>query len=502
MKKVLLFLIPLFALSSCNDDVLLPEGLSDNESQVAVEATANGLISMIESCADANVTIGKLAVSDVNNINGIQIHYVNSKSYDEAAYKRAYDEGHYFLVSEHNANALNTALGREFSVGFNSNNVNSLGRFSKLMASESIDEWSEPVILSCDSTQIECVVSDVDCEHYLLFNKDSMIVLDVPMYDELPTGMTDAVTYFFNQSSAPKSRATEQDQLVAARLMRTITKKYTYYYDGYKIFSNQQAVTVNYTVSNCYSFDEDCDYYMLEQEVILFNGELKPHKGTVRLSDGTPVSSSTTFEGYIGYSRGATLKATFGVDKDSKLGSANNNKYLLLNTSPATTQGSVSTSEGVNLSLSGSFGLSSNGPNGSITSGVTFASSRTMCIPDVTVTNNCGTIKGKHDNRYTEWKFEIAWPYSRFKLFSGGNNWKIDEVPTVGKTTCELYTSNIWAIKNPKDGYNPVIGVAVSANTGMSGGSWLFGRTGIDFQQEIQNEEWMTIQFSQPYRGN
>lgn len=502
MKKFLLFLIPLFVLSACNDDVMLSEDIANNEPQVAIEATANGLISMIESCADADITIGGLKASYINNSKGIQVHYVNANIYDDATYKQAYDKGHYFLVSEDNVAALNKVLGREFSVGINSPKVNCVRLFSNLMESEAVDEMPKPIKLSCDSTQLECEVTDVVCDHYLLFNKDAMIVLDVPMYDSLPNGMTDAVAHFFNENRTPKSRTTGSDQLVAAKLMRTLTKNYTYYYKGYKLFSNKQSVTVNYTVSNCYSFDEDCDYYMLEQEVILFNGELNPQKGTIRLPDGTPISCATTFEGYLGYSRGATLKATFGAENISKLGVADDKRYTLLQMSPSTTQGSVSTSAGVNLSLSGSFGLSDSGPSGSISTGVTFTSSRTMNIPDVTVTNKCGTLKDGHDNRYAEWKFEIAWPYSRFKLFSGGNSWKIDEVSQIGKSTCELYASNIWVVHNPKKGYNPIIGVAVSSNTGMTGGSWLWGKTGIDFQQEIQNEEWMTITFPQPYRGN
>lgn len=487
----------------CSDDDNIENATSEViKSNVVEDINITELLTMLEGTPNIYVTETTLTEADANATNDVHnVHYFGTGTdveIDKALYRKAFENGHYFLVSDRNLKALNEILGHEPSVevldisDYEDNRVKNtfissipLNRPESLM--ELTDEELENIEYDSDTTHIEVTVDIPDSDHFLLFNRNMEMVIAIPVDGHLPQltieAMKDAI--YKHQDDIPQTRASGMNLLASEPKLFSWEANFNYVVDGKTIHANKQRITASYIINSCYSYDSNRDYYMVQQEVTMYNAQLQTFKKKIEDLDG-----KHDFYVYAGFSHGAFLKAVLGVNNYYDLGTPDNSKFHLLQTSPATTTGSTTVQTGISYSIGGSIGLSSSGPSAEISGGVTFEDSRTMTIPDVSVKNVCGSAAdGKvDDDRYTEWQFEIAWPYGHGDYWNTGHcRWQIDDVAGIGKTTAVYKASHLWAVDNPKENFKRIIGVGIEAK-----GGWKAGRKTWDSSWE----EWWGLSSS------
>ncbi|MDR1723105.1 MAG: hypothetical protein LBR84_04095, partial [Tannerella sp.] len=169
----------------------------------------------------------------------------------------------------------------------------------------------------------------------------------------------------------------------------------SYNIDGY---TATQLVEENYTITAVYSYAEDRDFYMVEQEINTINSQLDYKREVKHEYDGDDWLVSVNF------SHGVIPKATLNL-KD-------NSVVHLSQASPNTTTGSSSFTSGVSYNISGNVGFSMSGPTGGFTGGVMISNTHTTSIPDVMVTKKTIDDGGGQaaNNGYVCWDYEIALP--------------------------------------------------------------------------------------------
>lgn len=471
----------------CSDDESL---MTENvECEIIEDVGIRELLSTLESTQGIYVTENTLTYEDAHATNDVHnVHYFGSGTdevVDKSLYQAAYENGHYFFVSERNVDELSEILEDDFSVDITitpkSSNVDTFGfhvestplNFPEDPYDATDNEW-DGIIFEHDSTLVGVDVVEVipESDHYLLFNKNMEMMVAVPIYNHIPhmtvEAMADAIYKY--QDDAPESRATTLP--ASDPVLFTWTREYNYSMAGKTIHTNSQTITAAYSVSGCYSYSANRDYYMLQQEVTTYNAQLATYRGKVK-----DFYNGKDFYVYAGYASDLDMIATLG-DAYWNLENPDNNKYHLIQTSPQTTTGSASVTTGISYNIGGEVGLSTSGPSAGLSSGITFSDSRTMNIPDVEVSNYCfsGNDGKRNDARYTHWKFEIADPYSHSDYFNTGHcRWQIDDVVKIGKTTATYMASHIWAVDDPKNNFDPKITVTVNSYCGMAAGcqDWL-----------------------------
>lgn len=480
-----------FVTVGCQDDDN-SEGTTTEivNSNVVEDVDVSELLAMLEATPNIYVTETTLTEADANATNDVHnVHYYGtgtSTEIDKTLYRKAFENGHFFLVSDRNVEALNNILGHESSVevvdipDYEDNKIlNSYASASPLSWPENpedlTDEEWDDIEYDSDTAHVEIKVDIPDSDHYLLFNKNMEMVIAIPVSGHLThltiEAMKDAI--YEHQDDSPQTRASGLNLLVSEPKLFSWEANFNYVVDGKTIHTNKQRITASYTISSCYSYDSDRDYYMLQQEIAMYNAQLQTFKKKIKDLDG-----DHDFYVYAGFSQGAFLKAVLGAENYNKLGTANNSKYHLIQTSPETTTGSTTVQTGINYNIGGNIGLAPSGPSMGITGGATFIDTRTMSIPDVSVKNVCGSAAdGKvDDDRYTEWQFEIAWPNGHSDYWNKGHcRWQIDDVAGTGKTTAVYKASHLWAVDKPKENFNPIIGVGIEAKTGWKAGrqTWI-----------------------------
>lgn len=510
MKKVLFYLIPLFVLSACNDDDILNDVAPETNDVTVSDPNIVGLLTMLDNCNSVDVTMSPFGADEANRSNDIHnVHYFDGNcNVDKQSYQQAYENGHFFIVSTDNVNALNDILDRTSSVEISDKESFSEIAISEVMTDSVSDDvqsrCANAVEIMCDTIATdECVVSVPESAFYQLFNKNMEMVVAIP-FDDLASHQTleavlDAIYTY--QNAPILSRATDGVQLASDPILYTWTYKYKYYSNGKKFYENSQTISASYIITGCYSYDRNRDYYMLQQEVMMYNAGLDTFKKTIK-----DFYKGRDYYVYAGFSRGAYLKAVLGASSDSKLGKADNNKYHLIQTSPATSQNSTTVTTGINYSISGNIGITASkspGVSGGVSGGVTFVDTRTTTIPDVSVKNVCGTgDDGKfNDVRYTEWQFNIAEPYSHSDYFEKSHcRWTVDDVANIGKTTATYIASHIWAVDNPKKDFNPIVGIGVTGRTGYSAGCQTWYGHWYTTKSTSSVRNWVTIRLQTPYR--
>jgi hypothetical protein len=286
-------------------------------------------------------------------------------------------------------------------------------------------------------------------------------------------------------SAAVKTYATTD---IALKQHVAITNTFQYTYGG------QQLVNENYYITGVYSYEQDADYYMVEQEVIMMNGDLK-----IVHEEETSISGVTGLKYGIasyGFSKGMKTYCTLVPEVK------NNNIVQLTQASPLTSTGSASFTTGSSYNIGGNVGLTTSGPTANISGGITISSSYTTSIPDVSVTNKCisGDVEGiKDDNGFVEWIYDIAWPTSQMDYWDTGHHrWQIDDEPAIARNTAFYYNSWIWIIKHPTGRYGMV--KRVYGYTGYTLGA--LNMWGYYYTKTSYSYRWYSrqIMFNQPTR--
>ncbi|MDR1758784.1 MAG: hypothetical protein LBR51_07545 [Bacteroidales bacterium] len=234
----------------------------------------------------------------------------------------------------------------------------------------------------------------------------------------------------------------------------------------------------NFTITPVYSYNEKTDYYLVEQEVITYNGDLQWQKRDFKYEGS----------GCIG---------SFGSG-----GGIYTNNYLLINgnrcptttqdghnlhvtqMSPQTTTGSTSFTTGSTVSIGGNIGGSATGPSGGFTGGYTLTSTHTTNIPDVTVKN----LSNWDSDALCCWDYHIAYPY----IHSDYTNTKdhrmqIDNPVALATTTASFYNSWIWVVENQDQ---------TPATVGLYTVTWPGLNAVWGYQNWVGSQHWWTNRFS------
>ncbi len=198
--------------------------------------------------------------------------------------------------------------------------------------------------------------------------------------------------------------------------------------------------TDTYFIYALYDYNNDLDYYVLSQEVMLVNGPMVKDKWT-------PEAYLDCF-GYWLYSFDTfhQLESTVG-GKSTVLSSA---VCDITKPSPLTVQGQRSYSVGVTYSWSGALGFSGLGGTGSLSSGLKYDSSVSMNVADLTINFRGGVgIDGKPtgtDSAY--WQYRVQ-NLPKIKV-DVGPYWHVGApLPPIVVSTAMFYNKWIWSVKNP-----------------------------------------------------
>jgi len=195
----------------------------------------------------------------------------------------------------------------------------------------------------------------------------------------------------------------------------------------------------NFTITPVYSYNEKTDYYLVEQELITYNGDLQWQKRNFKY-DGSGCIGSFGSGGGI-----RTDNYLLVNGKRCPTMTQDGHNVRVTQMSPQTTTGSSSFTTGSTISIGGNIGGSATGPTGGLTGGYTLSSSHTTNIPDVTVTNQSNW----DDCGVSSWSYHIAYPY----IHSDYTNTKdhrmqVDAPVALARTTASFYNSWIWVVEN------------------------------------------------------
>ncbi|MDR1810049.1 MAG: hypothetical protein LBR34_06580 [Prevotella sp.] len=450
---------------------------------------------------------------------GITIYYFGEgtpENVSKSAYKKFYDNGGIFFVSDDNAKKLLELLDKELCFLSTDEptyiiSIDSTAIYVPETPYEGeVPEGEEEEMLDLEpgtylsGNFVSRIIPEVN-EFYYLFSKNFQMRVALPKTGAVPeltiTAMKDAIQGVRAQTRT-RTSATGGIVLNPQTVFFTWQNQYDKFGTGHQV---SQQVCAAYTINAAYNYAEDRDYYQVSGEIITYNNQLSIEKHVKK-------TGGDEFYVYEGFARGVSAVAMLGY---SSLLSSNNplpdsipSEFHAYQTSPQTSAGSSSFTTGTSYTIGGNIGVSGQGPSGGINGSMTFSDSRTTSIPDVTVRNYCGTggsysIKPKSaDQRWVEWQYEIAMPHYSSDFFNTQHcRMKIDDVATIAKTTATYQWSVIWAIDHPKTAFTtPTLSVSNAISVGLFGVRQNVWQTkyGISQSRTILDAE--TFRLNQPKR--
>jgi hypothetical protein len=209
-------------------------------------------------------------------------------------------------------------------------------------------------------------------------------------------------------------------------------------------FRPSTTYTNTYFIYAVYSFDQDYDYYIIDQESMVVNGPM--YKGRF---DEPSQTQGHDMAFYL-YSYYTDHYLRTAANADLIQGESN-----LIQPQPTTGTGSSSYTTSQSYNIGGSLGFSGMGGTGSISAGATYTSSRTTNVADIQINNqamNPGiTVDGTPTNaRWTYAVQNLPHPVNKFTIFYPHNSEIIPDPPAIAVNTAIFYNSWIWRIPNPK----------------------------------------------------
>ena len=234
------------------------------------------------------------------------------------------------------------------------------------------------------------------------------------------------------------SRNTSLNEIVKAQ---QVTRTYSFYpndADGFShlnkdVKGHSVPITVDYLIHGAYSFSNDADYYLIEQEISICNSVI--WRGT---GDGEKGWCLTYFnyDAHIEDGRGKRLSRSEGVN--------------VLKYSPNTTTGSQTITTTSSFSLGGNVGVSMSGTgpsfSGVISGGISWGVNHASSLPDVSVINLVMDRDQVQNNVHWTYNMQYNGTYYPhwYKKASFG------ATPEIAKSTFHTYNTWIWQINNPE----------------------------------------------------
>ncbi len=225
-------------------------------------------------------------------------------------------------------------------------------------------------------------------------------------------------------------------QSILEAQVKTVTHSVSFGdFDGFKklnsdIKGRTAPFTLNYNIYGVYSFKEDADYYLIDQEIL--------------------GNSSNLWRGTGDGEKGACLIAVeydailrdYATDKPLSL----KDGCILLRPSPETTSGTQTVTTSCEFSLNGLIGLAPGGPSLSVGGGVNWGTSHSVNLPDVKVTSNIMDDATLQNN--AKWRYDIQYNDPDFKGFF--KKAAFGDATTISTSAFHTYHSWIWKVENPK----------------------------------------------------
>jgi hypothetical protein len=239
---------------------------------------------------------------------------------------------------------------------------------------------------------------------------------------------------------AGENAASIQD-LVKAQTVTIATPTQAYWsLDG---FQPTTIYTNTYFIYALYSFDNDYDYYIIDQETILPNGNM--YKGLWKTKNALTYAywlKEYYTDHYLRRQADDTY-LTVGEYSD------------LLQPQPTTSIGSTSFTTSQSYTIGGSLGFNGTGGTGSLSGSATYSSSRTTSISDMTVNNqSMQSISGTPGHTNARWTYQVNnLPHPDVSRVDGfyPHRYSIHpDPPAVAINTATLYNSWIWRVPNPR----------------------------------------------------
>lgn len=269
--------------------------------------------------------------------------------------------------------------------------------------------------------------------------EDTNIILTAYHFGSFADGIVDWV----NDTNIVGGTGSNLDDILNAQHVRyTYAMVYPRRGASYHTASASSAITVDYYIHSLYSFKDNKDYYVVRQVIT---------------SENNRIYSDIEKEKYWINNDDNTWRYTYGAFMNTITSECDlNTPAELLESAPATMQGSTTVSTSVSYSIGGSISgnLSANpgamfGLNfsGSVTNGTS------RSIPDIGIVHN-------RNGQKATWTYNGHIPCNRHSGIIFIDYYHDDCVPIL-RNTCTVENNMIWSVSNPSDKYT------LNANTNV-----------------------------------
>jgi hypothetical protein len=256
------------------------------------------------------------------------------------------------------------------------------------------------------------------------------------------------------KSGAAKARANARLSSSADSVNDLVKAQTVSYYDTfYSLYDisgwrPNSHVTDTYTVYAVYSYDQQYDYYIIDQEIMLDNADM--YKGMYDDTDyGHKDGHDMAYYLYNHYTD-HYLRTSAGADLPPGL---NSGQVTLIQAQPTTGVGSSSYTTSQSYTISGSIGFSGMGGTGSVSGGATYTSSRSSNMSDLQI-NNQGTqsaVGGSTSNaRWTYQVQNLPHPDNEYTIGHPHKSTIDPNPPAIAVQTATFNNSWIWIVPTAK----------------------------------------------------
>jgi len=225
----------------------------------------------------------------------------------------------------------------------------------------------------------------------------------------------------------------------------------------------------NYYVWAAYSFDEDRDYYIIEQEIIIPNSNLWDSKVRETIYNlGFNVYRTKDYWMSKIWTNNEIQNANTGVYPFSDL--------AISQYSPETVNNATSYTSGISVEIGGEVGYMSGAAYAKVGAGVTFQNSKSWTVSDVKV---LAKVMDKSYTKNAKWEWETTKKpsYQSSKV-------SINDPADLAINTARFGTTWLWIVDKPKKDDKYKLNLTVGGEHGSS-----------HFQIIIFPETWMTHQY-------
>jgi hypothetical protein len=217
------------------------------------------------------------------------------------------------------------------------------------------------------------------------------------------------------------------------------------------------TLTNTYTIYAVYSYDQAYDYYIVDQEVQLANGNM--YKGMIdelEWETDIEVPDAQIMGYYLNYHYTyQNLQTASGANFAQGLASG---QADIIQSSPDTGVGTTSYTTSQSYTISGSLGFSGMGGTGSVSGGATYSSSSSVSLSDVQINNQnlqsaVGAPAGGTTTCNARWTYQVQnlpHPKNEQSIFYPHKSTIEPEPPAIARQTAKFCNSWIWMVPTAK----------------------------------------------------